>query len=326
MKARIIKLLKLLVPIAIGVYLTWYFFSGMTDEEIQKTKDAFFEANYLWVALGVFVALLSHLSRAYRWLLLAEPLGFKPRLSNSYHAVMAGYIINYTVPRSGELARAGLLTTYENVPFEKGFATIVIERVIDVMMFGLIFFISGLLQANSEGITQITESHEQQPNPWMPYIIAGGLALMVLGIIIYFRVERFRKLFNNKMRGFYEGLRSIWTMRKKWVFILHTFFIWTCYVAGIWIFAQAFPETKEMSISCVFAAFVVGAMAIAVLPGGIGAYPAWISLVLLNMYDIDFPAYGVFMWVIQTLMLVVLGLLSLFLIQRQPVVNTTRKS
>jgi glycosyltransferase 2 family protein len=315
LKARIIKLLKLFVPIAIGVYLTWYFFSGMTDEEIQKTKDAFFEANYLWVALGVFVALLSHLSRAYRWLLLAEPLGFKPRLVNSYHAVMAGYIINYTVPRSGELARAGLLTTYENVPFEKGFATIVIERVIDVMMFGLIFFISGLLQANSEGIRQITESQEQQSNPWMPYIIAGGAALMVLGVVIYVKVERFRKLFNEKMLGFLQGLKSIWTMRKKWVFIFHTFFIWGCYVAGIW-----------MSISCVFAAFVVGSMAIALLPGGIGAYPAWISLVLLNMYDIDFPAYGVFMWVIQTMMLVVLGLLSLFLIQRQPVLNTTRKS
>jgi hypothetical protein len=326
LKARIIKLLKLIVPIAIGVYLTWYFFSGMTEAEIQKTKDAFFEADYLWVALGVLAAFLSHLSRAYRWLLLVEPLGFKPRLSNSYHAVMAGYIINYTVPRSGELARAGLLSTYENVPFEKGFATIVIERVIDVMMFGIIFSISGLLQANSEGIEQITGSHAQESNPWMPYLIAGGAALAVLGLIIYIRVERFRKLFNEKMRGFYEGLKSIWTMKKKWAFLFHTFFIWGCYVAGIWIFAQAFTETRDMPISCVFAAFVVGATAIALLPGGIGAYPAWISLVLLNMYNIDFPAYGVYMWVIQTLMLVVLGLLSLFLIQRQPKLNTNRKS
>lgn len=326
MKARIIKLLKLIVPIAIGVYLTWYFFNGMTDEEIRKTKDAFFEADYLWVALGILAAFLSHLSRAYRWLLLVEPLGYKPRLVNSYHAVMSGYVINYTVPRSGELARAGLLTTYENVPFEKGFATIIIERVIDVMMFGVIFFISGLLQANSEGIEQITGTHEQQANPWMPYIIAGAAALAILGLIIYWRMERFRKLFNEKIRGFYEGLKSIWTMRKKWAFIFHTVFIWTCYVAGIWIFAQAFPETKDMSMSCVFAAFVVGATAIALLPGGIGAYPAWISLVLLNMYDIDFPAYGVYMWVVQTIMLVVLGLLSLFLIQRQPKLNRSENS
>ena len=326
MKSQIIKFLKLFVPIAIGVYLTWYFFSGMTNEEIQKTKDAFFDADYLWVAIGVLVAFLSHLSRAYRWLLLVEPLGFKPRLINSYHAVMAGYVINFTVPRSGELARAGLLSTYENVPFEKGFATIIIERVIDVIMFGIIFSISGLLQANSDGIKQITEQQGQEANPWMPYLIAGGAALGVLGLIIYWRVERFRKLFNTKIRGFYEGLKSIWKMRKKWAFILHTFFIWACYVAGIWIFAQAFPETKNMSISCVFAAFVVGATAIAVLPGGIGAYPAWISLVLLNMYNIDFPAYGVYMWVIQTILLVGLGLLSLFLIQRQPKLHSSEKS
>lgn len=326
MKARIIQLLKLIIPIGIGVYLTGYFFSGLSDEDIRKTKDAFFDADYMWVIFGVVLALLSHLSRAYRWLLLVEPLGFKPKLINSYHAVMAGYVINYTVPRSGEIARAGLLSTYENVPFEKGFATIVIERVIDLIMFGIIFSISGVLQTNSEEIAAITDAGKQEGNPWVPYLMAGGAALFVVGVLIYMRVEKFRRVFNHKMRGFYEGLKSIWTMKKKWTFILHTFFIWTCYVAGIWIFAQAFPETKGMSLSCVFAAFVVGATAIALLPGGIGAYPAWITLVLLNLYAIDFPAYAIYMWVVQTILLVVLGLLSLFLIQRQPKLAESEKA
>lgn len=63
--------------------------------------------------------------------------------------------------------------------------------------------------------------------------------------------------------------------------------------------------------------FVVGAAAISLLPGGIGAYPAWLTSVLL-IYGIDFAGFGIFTWVGQTLMLVVLGLISLFLIQRQP--------
>lgn len=326
MKAQIIKFLKLIVPIGIGVYLTWYFFSGLSEEDIQKTKDAFFEADYMWVIIGIILAILSHLSRAYRWLLLVEPLGFKPKLINSYHAVMAGYVINYTVPRSGELARAGLLSTYENVPFEKGFATIVIERVIDVIMFGIVFSISGLLQTNAEGIEAITETSQQEGSSWLPYAISAGAAFFAMGLLIYFRVEKFRRIFNEKMRGFYEGLKSIWTMKKKWTFLFHTFFIWTCYVAGIWIFAQAFPETRDMPISCVFAAFVVGATAIGLLPGGIGAYPAWITLVLLNLYAIDFPAYAIYMWVVQTVLLVVLGLLSLYLIQRQPKLVESEKA
>ena len=62
--------------------------------------------------------------------------------------------------------------------------------------------------------------------------------------------------------------------------------------------------------------FVVGAAAIALLPGGIGAYPSWVNAVLI-LYGINYAGFGIFIWVVQTIMTVTLGLLSLFLIQRQ---------
>lgn len=303
------------MPIGIGVYLTWYFLSGLSDKDIQQTKDAFFEANYLWVILGLLVALSSHISRAYRWLLLLEPMKYKPSLLNSYHAVMSGYVINFTVPRSGEFARAGLLASAENVPFEKGFGTIVVERVIDLIMFGFVFIISGVLQTNADEINQITKGTEGGMAAFLPYIIVSVVVFGGLGLGLYMKVSKFRNFVNQKVLGFWEGLKSIWIMKKKWSYIVHTVYIWVCYVGGIWIFAQAFPETAGMTAGCVFAAFVVGAAAIAVLPGGIGAYPAWITAVL-SIYGIDFAAYGIFMWVAQTLLLLVLGLISLFLIQR----------
>jgi hypothetical protein len=36
------------------------------------------------------------------------------------------------------------------------------------------------------------------------------------------------------------------------------------------------------------------------------------------LYGIQFAGFGIFIWVAQTAMMVLLGLLSLFLIQRQP--------
>ena len=301
----------------IGVYLTWYFFSGLNEEQIQQTKDAFFEANYFWVVLALCIAFLSHLSRAYRWLFLLEPLGYKPKLSNAYHAVMAGYVINFTVPRSGEFARAGLLANYEKVPFEKGFATIVIERVIDVIMLGIVVFITGLLQVNSDQLSEITNSREPSDKTWLIYVAIGVCLIGLIGLFFFFTNAKFKTFCLDKLKGFYEGLKSIWTMKKKWAFIFHTFFIWTCYVGSIWIFAQAFPETSAIEIGCIFGAFVVGAAAIAILPGGIGAYPTWVNQVLL-IYGISFAAFGIFIWVAQTVLIVLLGLLSLFLIQRQP--------
>ena len=161
MKQKIFKILKIVIPIGIGVYLTWYFFNGLSEEEIEQTKNAFLEANYFWVILSLIVAFLSHLSRAYRWRFLLEPMGYKTRLSTAYHAVMSGYIINFTVPRSGEVARAGLMTNYEKVPFEKSIATIIIERVIDVLMLGVVVLISGYLQTNSEEFSQIQSQISQ---------------------------------------------------------------------------------------------------------------------------------------------------------------------
>ena len=100
--------------------------------------DYFKNANYYWIGLGVFLGLLSHLSRAYRWKYMIEPLGHELRFSNSVMAVFSAYLINYTIPRAGEVSRATILSNYEKVPFEKGFGTIVAERVADVLVMMLI--------------------------------------------------------------------------------------------------------------------------------------------------------------------------------------------
>ncbi|MBL4862115.1 MAG: flippase-like domain-containing protein [Crocinitomicaceae bacterium] len=321
MKNQIIKVLKIVVPIGIGIYLTWYFFSGLNETEIQQTKDAFFDANYFWILISLLLAVLGHLSRAYRWLFLLEPLGYTPKLKNAFYAVMAGYVINYTIPRSGEVARAGLMASYEKVPFEKGFATIVIERVIDVIMLGGIVFITGILQSNSEQFNQIMYTDGSESSDLMWYII-GGVSFLGLGVIvIYFTNQKIQTFLKEKIRGFVEGLKSIWTMKKKWAFIFHTLFIWSTYIGMMWTTAFAFPETAGIPIACVMGAFVVGAAAIALLPGGMGAYPAWVTAVL-GLYDIKFAGFGIFIWVIQTAFIVTLGLLSLFLIQRQPKFET----
>ena len=312
--------MKIVIPISIGVYLTWYFFNGLTEEEIQQTKDAFFEANYFWVILSLFVAVLSHMSRAIRWRYLLEPLGYTPKLSNTFHAVMSGYIINLTVPRSGEVARAGLMASYENVPFEKGFATIIIERVIDVLMLGLVVFISGILQTNTDEFKKITERGDTGNSMLIWYILGGMVILGIIGLILYLKNEKFHRFFKEKLLGFYEGLKSVWKMKKKWAFLFHTFLIWSCYVGMLWITAQAFPETANMPIGCMFGSFVVGAAAIALLPGGMGAYPTWVNAVLV-LYGIHFAAFGIYIWVVQTALVILLGLISLYLIQRQPKSN-----
>ena len=119
-----------------SVGAVWYSFSIIPFESLLIY---FKKADYFWVVLGMFIGLLSHLSRAYRWRFQLEPMGYNVKLGNSIMAVFATYLINYTIPRAGEIARASILTNYEGVPFEKSFGTIVSERIADmVVMLGII--------------------------------------------------------------------------------------------------------------------------------------------------------------------------------------------
>ncbi len=120
----------------LGVFLVWY---ALKDVPLSVILEYWQKADKKWILLGLFLGLLSHLSRAYRWRFMLEPLGYKIKFANSFMAVFAAYLINYTIPRAGEVARASIVTNYEGVSFEKGFGTIVAERIADLLvMLGII--------------------------------------------------------------------------------------------------------------------------------------------------------------------------------------------
>ena len=83
---------------------------------------------------------------------MLEPLGFKPKFTNSVLAVLVGYLVNLALPRAGEVSRATVMTNYEKIPFEKGFGTIVAERIADLIMMllllQLLFLFNSILFMN----------------------------------------------------------------------------------------------------------------------------------------------------------------------------------
>ena len=117
MKRKIIKILKIVLPLLLGVFLIWYSLKSATPQERQELWENISTANPWFLLLSMLFGGLSHLSRAYRWKFMLEPLGYKPKLANSFMAVMAGYLANFGIPRSGEVLRAASLSSYEKVPF-----------------------------------------------------------------------------------------------------------------------------------------------------------------------------------------------------------------
>lgn len=272
--------------------------------------------------LSVFFGILSHLSRAYRWKYLLSPLGYQPRFINSVLAVLIAYIANLGIPRSGEILRATTLSSYEKIPFEKTFGTIVAERLLDLLI--LMGFVLTALVLQFDIIWSILSEKKISTVQ-----IVIGLAFVIIGYIIL------KKLFTlnqnpliirikNFFWGLAEGIMSLKNMPNKGRFIGHTLFIWLMYLAMFYVVKWTVPETASLGMNAILPAFVVGGLAISATNGGIGIYPFSVALVLaaFKISNESGLAFGWIMWTSQTLMIIVFGSLSFFVL---PLVNRQQK-
>jgi uncharacterized protein (TIRG00374 family) len=316
------KTIFTILPILLGVVLIWYSISKLSTEDIKVIKESFQTANYWWVGFSLVLGILSHISRAYRWQYLLEPLGYKPRFANNIMAVLVGYLVNLTIPRAGEIARATAISKYEKIPFEKAFGTIVSERIADVIMLLSIIGTAFFLQTKLLSSYLFKESENNSNNLYYALI-----TIIILGFLLIRLVKKSTNPFIQKVQKFVQGLIqgviSIFKMKKKWAFIFHTFFIWAMYVLMFYVVTFALPETTNMPFSAIIVGFVVGGLSMALTNGGLGTYPVFVASAI-TLYGVDQNpalAFGWIMWTAQTIMVIVFGGLSFILL---PIYNKER--
>jgi len=328
MKSKIISALKLILPLGFGVFLIWLFYDALCEEQKAELFTAFGKANYTWVLLALIFGFFSHVSRAWRWRYLLEPMGYKVKFWSAYHALMIGYIVNYVLPRAGEASRAGVLSKTEGVPFQKGFGSIIAERAVDVGMLGIIVAITLFLQydmvdAFQLKINNFTSGDSGCGNSFVFSLLGkivtyGILLALVAGVVLAIVSKKFRKKLVGFIKGVIEGGLSVFRTKKKLLFIGHTIFIWAMYVLMFIVCFFTIDSTSALGIDAWLAGFVAGTIGFIVVQGGIGVYPAFVGLIVSTYLNPNMPgilpdalALGWIIWASQTAMLIVLGLISL---------------
>lgn len=315
------KTLKTILPIALGVFLVWYWYDSTAPTDREKILYYIKEADLFWISLSLLIGLLGHISRAIRWNYLLEPLGYSPKLTNNVLMIFMAYLANLGIPRTGEFLRATALTTYEGVPFEKGFGTIVTERIVDVFMLLVIVIITLLLQTDI--VIDFFENRGFDLNGIL--LLLGGGVVAFLFFVAFIRKSSSKIALKIKgfVQGLMDGVLSIFKMKRKWAFVFHTLFIWACYIAMMWVIKFTVPETTDLALSEVMVAFVFGAFAMATTNAGVGLFPLLVSkaLTLFGISTVSGDAFGWIMWIAQTLMNVVFGAISFLLL---PLLNRNR--
>ncbi len=311
--------------LAVAGLLLWLAFR---DQDLNAIWQQLIQANFTWVLLSVFVSLLAHFVRGLRWKMLVKPLGYAPKNSNMFHAVMIGYLANLAVPRMGEVSRCGVLTKTDNVPLQALIGTVIIERIIDVLFLFGILFISILIEYQTikeflyNNILQAFIAKFQNPSTSL-VIVLLFILMMLLGVYLLKRYHQ--QLLKNKLYkkvweivlGFKDGVLSILKLEQKGLFILYSIFIWAMYTLSTWLCFFAIAPTSGLSLSAGLFIMAIGGIGMsAPVQGGIGAYEAAIQLALV-VYGIsaaDGLIYATLNHSSQILSILIVGSISLLFI------------
>ncbi|AXG73815.1 UPF0104 family protein [Flavobacterium arcticum] len=313
MNKKIKTILSVTLPLLLGVFLIIYSYNSFTPEQRTEMFKHFANADYSYVAISLFFALTSYISRAYRWRYTLSHLGYQSPFLVNFFAISVGYFLNLTIPRSGEVSRAVVLKNYSGVPFDKGFGTIISERFVDLILLVVCISITLILQFD------VLKEYIEQEIPFEKLLVYGSvLAILFICTILFYKYSRLQWVLKikTKIAGLVEGSLSVFKMPNKWPFLLHSLYIWVAYVAMFYVTIYALPETANISFGAVATSFVIGSLAITFSNGGFGVYPVVIAAILL-LYNIPKEvgtAFGWIVWTSQIVFVIFLGGLSFLLL------------
>ena len=271
------KAIQYLISLSIAAALLWFVFKDIDLEALWlKIKMA----DYRWVLLSAIMALVAHWSRAYRWVLMLEPMGYKPSVFRTTLAVLVGYGANLIFPRAGEVARCGSLNKLEDIPFEKSFGAVIAERIIDVLVLLMLIFLNFMLEFNrlKDFFMQFFSEKFKNPTILVIYALIGISAICLVFFIIKKNQEKIKQLsiyqkVSKVLAGFASGFMSVRNLKSPTAFIFHTVLIWSLYYAMTYVLCFALPETANLSPLAALTIFVMGSIGMAApTQGGIGSY------------------------------------------------------
>jgi glycosyltransferase 2 family protein len=334
---KILNVLKYLLFLGVGIFVFWWVYK---DEPMDKYKMAFKDLNYFWIMVSIFFSILSQISRAMRWNMLIRPLGYRPKLYNSYLSVLILYFVNLLLPRAGEVFRCTILSRYEKIPFAKLAGTVLVERMTDfitLILLALIIFASQLnvfvsfFNMHPEVKTNLLRLLSAR-NLMLGMLVIAFFAVIFIVFNHYYKRKRTDKgsSFVKKVRlirqNFFEGIRSIAKLENKWLYIGHTLFIFIMWLFMLYVIFKAYAPTSHLSLQTGMITFLMGGLAmLAPVQGGIGPWHFMVyeTLFIYGIDKADGKVFALIAHASTNLIYLFLGLAALLII---PLVNSRKKA
>jgi uncharacterized protein (TIRG00374 family) len=298
---------RLLLGALLAVVLLALFFQGMNWADLGK---ALREARLLPLAGFALVTLGVYAARAWRWGDLLAPLG-RVGFGDLFSATMVGFTSAMLIPRAGELVRPWLISRRHPIPTSAGFATIIIERIVDMLtvlvLFAVYLFALPTPAAEREGPV-LFALLGMRPTA-MAFIKAGG-AVALAGVVVALAVLAALHANPGRSIGWMEARLS---RAPRWLAdplgrVLHSFadglavlraplsqlarigaeslVVWLLIALGFYLNNMAFGIELPFRTNFLLIAFLVVGVMIPT-PGMVGGFHAFYRLALNGVFGID---------------------------------------
>jgi glycosyltransferase 2 family protein len=288
--------IRTLVVTALAVLLLALFLRNANLDEVWRVMR---QARLDQVALGVGLLFFGYVCRTVRWQLMLAPIG-PTRFGVAFRATIIGFAASFVLPaRAGEVIRPWLLAKREGLPVAATFATIILERVLDLVM--VLVLLAVYFLAFDPGISTM--------NPAMYAAVRGGALLAALaaavGMAVMFACaadparlgrlvawstawlpERPRLMITALSRSFADGLASVREPRQLALALLWSLPLWLAIAAQIWVVSLALGVVLPAPGSLLVTALLVVGVAVPT-PGAVGGYHEAYRLSVTSFFAID---------------------------------------
>lgn len=326
-KKTLLLLIQYAVFFGLGFTLIYFQYKRLTPADINDLEAALSQVSERgWIFIPiVIVGFLSHFFRGLRWRLMLESLDIHPTVTNITGAVFIGYITNLLIPRMGEVAKCTVMARYEQEPADKLIGTIVAERAFDMVCLLAICVLTFFVQMDvvTTYVQHLSAQMAGKNLPLMAALALLGACLGIASLVYVYRKNREGKL-GKFIKGLGEGVASILKLKQRTLFLMYTLLIWGAYLFLILLGFWALPATANLGIGAALSVLVFGSLGMIVTPGGLGAYPQALQLVLSMLYAVPASfalAFGWISWLAQTLIILFFGALAFLIL---PVYNRKR--
>jgi uncharacterized protein (TIRG00374 family) len=273
--------LRTIIVLALAVGLLALFLSNV---DMRGVLREIVHARPEWLALSLMTMFLNLVIRSWRWQYLLEPLG-PTSFVNAFRATAVGFAASSILPRAaGEVIRPYFLARHERMSATGAFATIVVERLLDIL--------TVLVLLASYVFVFGRDMNHANPTAFLAVKWAGGAAavgaLIGFGVLFYLAKDparlgqtltrlgqilpsAFASLLGRIAEKFAIGLGAVRRPSRLLIALAWSFPLWLTIVLGIWAAAVAFRLEMPFTGTFLLTALLVIGVAVPT-PGAVGGF------------------------------------------------------